>query len=244
MLRVLALAGLAGGIMTLAAWAAFGHRATPVAALTNCDNADAAANQDELEKKMVSLINEARWNAGLPSLSTTNSALNRSATWKTKDQFSRQPRSRIDSLGRDEFQRITDCGYAHTPTGEVIGGGGHFGNPDDLRPYFQNLMNDARNASVILDPRARAVGVAEYQGEWTIDFGDYPDGLEPNIPNPDPTPTTPSSATPTTVTTTPTPTSTSTPTPSATPTETPTDTPTPRPVVPEAVVPMVGMDEG
>ncbi len=223
---------MAGGFILLATCVFLQAAAhSPAArALTNCTTSEAGVTPEE--QNMLSLFNGARAAAGVGPLKFSPT-LNRAAAWKSADPSALPPAfSHTDSLGRDPFTRMADCGYPPSYQGENIAYGS-----TSSQAIFDLWMGSPGHRANILSANYTVAGIGQHGTAWTADFGSVDDsgsGGSPtntptptstNTPTPTHTPTQPGSPTPTgtsTPTSTPTPTSTSTPTPTNTPTSTPT----------------------
>lgn len=217
MKRTLPLVLAGAGLLILAA---AGLRAVfapgPVRALGNCDATD--GEMDASEQQMLDLVNQARAAGGFSPL-VHSPTLGRAAAWKSGDPSAGGTGfSHTDSLGRDPFRRMADCGYAR-------GGGENiaYGNTSP-QGIFGMWMASPGHKAAILMPSFKAVGIGRRGVYWTMDFG-Y--AVESGTPPPATVPTQPP--------------------PTATPTRTPTPSPAPLPtqtVVPQqywrVALPMVG----
>lgn len=180
-----------------------GSPAPPVRALVNCDTNTAVLDSDE--QRMIQLVNQARRDNNLYEYAASPN-LNRAAAWKSEDgSSSGQPLSHTDTLGRDPWTRMEDCGYPWGSGENVLRG------TSSADTAFSLWMNSDGHRANILSSRHVAIGIGYAGGEWTMNLGAVDDSDSPAPTN----------------TPTPRPTSTSTPTPSPTATWTPTWTPTP-----------------
>ena len=225
-LRAIPIAGFGVALLLLASLNWPSGSAPTASALTNCD---AVGNPDTYALDMFVLINNARVaNGAFPLKWSPN--LNRAAAWMSTNS-AYGPLSHTDSLGRDPFQRMSDCGYPGGYRGENVGKYTH-----SAQVMFDEFMGSAGHKANILDTNFRVVGIAEYNSYWTLDFGSLDDSGLPDGPPPVYTATPTGSATATN-----TPTNTATPTKTAT--KTPTKTPTPSGPRPRAFIPMIAGEE-
>ncbi|MCC6385885.1 MAG: hypothetical protein IT302_00730 [Dehalococcoidia bacterium] len=196
-------------------------------ALVNCDVAS-GIDLDSVEQQVLALVNQARAQQNPPLAPlAANAALNRAAAWMAKDMTGRPGLSHTDSLGRDPFQRMKDCGYARTG-GENIGAGSASGGLNSANAIFNAWMGSSGHRQAILYPTFTEIGIAYADGHggryWAMDFGyGSSSGGGGGSGVVTSTPTSPAS----TQTATATATATRTATPPATNTPTPTATPTP-----------------
>lgn len=123
---------------------------TPTQALTNCTVSDLTI--DSQESQFVVLLNQYRAQSGLSAVSVAPS-LNRAATWVAQDQTTHAYFSHTDSLGRDPFTRMHDCGYPQAG-GENLA--------------YGNLPG--HNAAM-LQPGFTQIGIARVGIYWALDFG-------------------------------------------------------------------------
>ncbi|MFN0093193.1 MAG: CAP domain-containing protein [Dehalococcoidia bacterium] len=206
-LKPMLAAGLLGaGLISATVIAA--AQGTPVAAIANCDTATGDLDQRELD--MLALMNAARATEGRAAL-IPSPTLNRSSAWKSEDA-AKTGLAHTDSLGRDPFVRMKDCGYPR-PLGENVGMG-----TTSAQAIFGAFMASPGHRANILHASGVAVGIGHANGHWTLTFGliDDSSGSPP-----------PTAAAPT-----------ATPTRTATPSPTPTRTPTPQ--IFRVQIPMVG----
>jgi cell division septation protein DedD len=179
-----------------------GRLRTDASAAGPCDPTTAAI--DSAEQRMLDLIAQARRDAGVAPYRVSN-VLNRAAAWKSEDAARIGSLSHPDSLGRDPFDRMEDCGDPTSGWSENVGIGS-----DDADAMFHAFMNSDGHRRNILDANAKSIGVGRHAGHWTLDFSRWEgDSSEPPTP-----PTGSATQTPT-----------RTATPSATPTATPTQPP-------------------
>ena len=190
----------AGALGALCVAATLAALAPSVRAVVNCDTARADLDAGELQ--MLSLVNSARQQAGVPPL-RPSSALNRAAAWMSEDIARTGNFSHTDSLGRNPSQRARDCGYPW-------GAGENLARVSTSpQVTFEAWMQSPGHRANILAGFYTVIGVGHFQGVWTLNFGTVDDSGVSASPSATPTPT-------------PTPTRTPTPTPTPTPGRTPT----------------------
>lgn len=196
-------------------------------ALVNCDVAS-GIELDSVEQQVLALVNQARAQQNPPLAPlAANAALNRAAAWMAKDMTGRPSLSHNDSLGRDPFQRMKDCGYARSG-GENIGAGSASGGLNSANAIFNAWMASPGHRQAILYPTFTEIGIAYADANggryWAMDFGygSTTGGGGSGVVTS--TPTSP----PSTATATATATRTATPSPANTPTPAPTASPTPQ----------------
>lgn len=161
MRRLLPFALAAVGLLALAAtgWQLTGH----ASAAGPCDAAD--ADLDASEQQMLQLVNGARAAQGLGAL-VPSATLNRAAAWKSGDPSAGSGGfSHTDSLGRNPFVRMADCGY--------VGGGGEniAVGTSDAATIFGMWMESPGHRQAILTPSFKAIGIGRRTVYWTMDFG-------------------------------------------------------------------------
>jgi uncharacterized protein YkwD len=208
--------GVAAAV-ALGAWSAglFGQTASAAGDCTVSGNEVAL---DAEEQRMLDGINAYRQQNGLAPLAFSGT-INRAAAWMSHDMAVKRYFSHTDSLGRNPFVRMADCGYTYTTAkGENLAAG----YADAASTLAQWKNSPGHNAN-LLGASYRAAGIARYYDAgapyrwyWTLDLGGYNDGGAP------PTATVTMTRTPTTA-----PTQTQTQTPTRTPTPTPTATTVP-----------------
>ncbi len=207
--------------------------AHPARALVNCD-VPSGIEMDSVEQQVLTLVNQARGQQNPPLAPlAANTALNRAAAWMAKDMTTRSQLSHTDSLGRDPFKRMADCGYARSG-GENVGAGSASGGLNSANAIFNAWMGSSGHRQAILYPTFKDVGIAYADANggryWAMDFGYGSSGGGGGS-------TTVATATPTRTATS------SVPTATATATASPTPTATPTPQVWRLVLPMVFADE-
>ena len=121
--------------------------------------------------EIVSLINKARTDAGLPAL-TVNSQLKAAAQGHSNDMACFSLLSHSGSNGSTPSQRIGAAGYPASYSEEMIYAGGY---PQDA---FDWWMGDPTHHDVIMDTRVSEIGVgytyvsdSAYGGYYTVDLG-------------------------------------------------------------------------
>jgi uncharacterized protein YkwD len=170
------------------------------------------------EAQLVTLINQARADAGLPAV-TVSGALTDVARWRSKDMWDRDYFSHAIPTppGGNVFDELHRRGICYTVAGENIAVNNY---PDDqtVQVAFNGWMNSPGHRAIILSPGYNRVGVGAFKGNGST----YPNHLYTAI------------FTHTCVSVTPRPTVTPMPTPKPTPKPTPRPTPTAKPVPTEA----------
>ncbi len=141
----------------------------PAAALTNCTVS--SATLDGEEQALIAATNDYRVANGLGRLSVS-SGLQQTAEWMATDMTTKAGFSHRDSLGREFWQRMLDCGYP-TPGGENIGAGTA---RDTGQKAFELFRNSPSHNAIMLSPEFTEIGVARAQGGpygwyWAVEFG-------------------------------------------------------------------------
>ncbi len=120
--------------------------------------------------QIVSLINNARAEAGLPAL-TVNSQLTIAAQGHAVDMACHSLLSHTGSDGSSVHARIVAAGYSPSRSEEIIYAGG------DPQTAFNWWMNDPPHRAAILNPQSVDMGVgyayvetSQYGGYFTVDF--------------------------------------------------------------------------
>ena len=164
-------------------------------ALGNCSGGDAGLDGEE--QAFLGLINNYRGQRGLRTLSISG-GLNRSSAWMVNDMASTGRFGHIDSLGRNPWTRLSDCGNP-SYGGENLAAGTERGSANSA---FELLRNSPSHNAVMLSPEFRLIGIARqfsagstYGWYWTTDFGNG-DGSEAApvataVPAPPPPPAAP-----------------------------------------------------
>lgn len=197
----------------------------PALAAGPCDVPDTVAALDAEEQTFLRLLNDYRASLGLGPVAP-DPALTRGAAWMAIDLAGRQALDHTDSLGRNPWTRLGDCG-ASRPGGENLAAGSPLAPP----PAVLNAWKGSPGHDAVMrEPSFTTVGVARhyaggsrYGWYWVLTFG-YGPAPKPQPPAPTPTPT-PTPVPPTPVPPAPSP----TPTPTAIP---PTPVPASRPFAP------------
>jgi hypothetical protein len=154
-------------LVALAPW-----QANSVSAASNCDGGDLSIDAEEAS--FFDVLNRHRADHGLQSL-TLSPALNRVAAWMARDMAQHSHVAHADSLGRDPFRRMAECGFPFTPAGEDLAAGT---SRDSGRAAFDLLRSSPQHNEIMLDPEFSRVGVArEYLANsthswyWAVEFG-------------------------------------------------------------------------
>jgi uncharacterized protein YkwD len=164
-------AALPGAVLLIALLGAavLAVRARPAGADATC--AVPRLAMDEEEAAALAAINAARAGAGLAPL-TPSVGLMRAARWKSEHMAAGAPFAH-DDTDRTWFERVRDCGYEGAGyLGENLAAGTERG-ADAVRLWNGSPPHRAN----LLDPRARAIGIARARGGpwgwyWTANFGD------------------------------------------------------------------------
>ncbi len=142
------------------------------AALTNCETGAASLDAEEIE--FARLLNEHRAAHGLAPVSLAPS-LHRAAAWMAEDLATRAQLTHTDSLGRDPFQRVQDCGYPIRGSGEVLAGGTE---RDTAAEAMEAFLKSPPHVEVMLSPEFLQAGVARVYAPgsrltwyWAVDYG-------------------------------------------------------------------------
>lgn len=144
---------------------------TPVKALTNCAVADSSLDANEAQ--FVVLLNGYRTSHGLAPL-TVAPSLNRSATWMAQDEQAKGYFSHTDSLGRDPFTRINQCGYPWAG-GENLA----MGNLPSAQAVLMAWQSSPGHNAAMLQPGFTQMGIAHVGIHWALDFGFGNEGVTP-----------------------------------------------------------------
>lgn len=188
-LFLLGVALLAAGIIPV-------HFATPAAvAAGTCDVADYSNDGEELA--FLAIINTYRAQNGVGALSLAPS-LNRAAAWMVQDMGANGYFGHTDSLGRDPWTRIVDCGYP-VAGGENLAAGTNRSLAQSAFELFQS--SPPHNENMLL-ARYTQIGIARlsvpgstYGWYWATTFGTAGESVAP--PPPPPPTAAPPPATPT-----------------------------------------------
>jgi uncharacterized protein YkwD len=120
---------------------------------------------DAQETLFVSLLNQYRATRALPVLSVAP-ALNQSASWMVVDETVHGYFSHTDSLGRDPFTRMHDCGYPQAG-GENLAQG----NLPGAQAVLSAWQSSPGHNAALLQPGFTQLGIAHYGSQWALDFG-------------------------------------------------------------------------
>lgn len=126
---------------------------------------------DAEEQNFLDILNEHRADLDLPELEAVP-ILNEAAEWMVNDLLEKgDPKSHIDSLGRNPQERLGDFGYIHDG-GENIALSGPTG-----QDVFESWMNSSSHAATMKNPDWKAIGIASLRGAnpgtlWVTNFGD------------------------------------------------------------------------
>lgn len=148
------------------------------AAITNCDVGTFSIDNEELE--FLRLINDYRVANGRGPL-TISANLSRAAEWMARDMGEHDYFGHIDSLGRDPWTRIVDCGYP-VAGGENLAAGTYRSTAASAFELFRSSPSHDEN--MLLD-RYVQIGIArvyvpnsKYGWYWATTFGTLDDGSE------------------------------------------------------------------
>jgi uncharacterized protein YkwD len=157
-------------------------------ALTSCDVADHSNDAEELE--FLRIINDYRAANGAGPLALSQN-LNRAAHWMAWDMGTKGYFGHIDSLGRDPWARIVDCGYP-IAGGENLAAGTYRGTAAGAFELFQG--SPTHNENMLL-ARYTQIGIArifapgsQYGWYWATTFGTPDDGTGTAAAEPAPPP--------------------------------------------------------
>lgn len=146
-----------------------GGQPNPTGAPTSRPKGPCQPEQSATE--IVTLINNARKDAGLPRLNV-NAQLTASAQGHSDDMACHNLFSHTGSDGSSIYDRIVAAGYSPSDWGEIIYAGG------SAQQAFDWWMNDPPHRAIILDPKMEDIGAgytyvagSEYGGYFTVDFG-------------------------------------------------------------------------
>ena len=160
----------------------------PAQALSNCSGGDASTDGEE--QAFLGLINVYRVQHGLTPLAIS-AGLNRSSAWMVNDMATKGYFSHTDSLGRNPWTRLGDCGNP-TYGGENLAAGTERGPASSA---FELLRNSPSHNAVMLAPEFRLIGIARqfvagstYGWYWATDFGTGEVTVEAAAPPPPPPP--------------------------------------------------------
>ncbi|MGE5595340.1 MAG: CAP domain-containing protein [Hyphomicrobiales bacterium] len=183
-------AGLA--VTALAAALPLQSHISPARALSNCDVADFSNDGEEMA--FLTIINNYRAANGVGALSISQN-LNRAAAWMAMDMGTHNYFGHTDSLGRDTWTRIVDCGYP-VAGGENLAAGTYRSSAASAFELFQG--SPSHNENMLL-ARYQQIGIARvfvpnstYGWYWATTFGTMDDGsgyvAPPLTPAPPPPP--------------------------------------------------------
>lgn len=206
------------------------HFAPPSAvAAGTCDTSGASNDGEELA--FLSIINSYRAQNGAGALAIAPS-LNRAAAWMVNDMGANAYFGHTDSLGRDPWTRIVDCGYP-VAGGENLAAGT---NRESAQSAFDLFRGSPPHNENMLLARYTEIGIARlyvpgstYGWYWATTFGT---AAEAAAPPPPAAVASPPAAAPPIVTPAATP---SRPAPSPTPSSPPSPSPAPATTVPETL---------
>ncbi|MGE5264777.1 MAG: CAP domain-containing protein [Acidobacteriota bacterium] len=131
-------------------------------------------DQIGFERRLLTLVNEARIARGLPPLRTSD-GLTRAARLHSNDMAARQRLDSIDPTGRTPLLRAQSAGYAQPQfIVEDIGAG--FSSPDS---FVNALLANPASAANLMNGDANEIGVGygfarqdqSFRHYWTIDLG-------------------------------------------------------------------------
>lgn len=142
---------------------------------TNCDatvnDADTATAQDFLTQ-----LNAYRASKGSGPVKLS-ATLMQSAKWQSNDMAQHATMSHVDSLGRDPYHRLVDCGYSGTASdGENVAQG-----QTSTTEVLQAWQGDAGHDQNLLNPNWKVVGIADVNAYWTMDAGSEDDSTQSGI---------------------------------------------------------------
>lgn len=147
-------------------------QAISVPAAPNCDAGDPSIDAEEAS--FVEAMNRHRTDRGLQPL-VVSPALNRVGAWMARDMAQRGAVAHSDSLGRDPFRRMADCGFPFAPAAENVGAGTL---RDSGRAAFDLFRGSPQHDSIMLDSDFVVVGVAReflanstHSWYWAVEFG-------------------------------------------------------------------------
>lgn len=175
------------------AWTA---AAPPAAnALTNCTVPDVSVDAEE--QAFLQLINAYRAERKLSPLAI-EASLTQSATWMANDLASRGTFGHTDSLGRNPWKRMPDCGVV-LPGGENLAAGTNFSSAGVALDAW---IASGSHRDVMLTGEFKTIGIARvfregstYGWYWVTDFG-YGSGETTTVATTTPAPTSVPSAPP------------------------------------------------
>ncbi|MEP7215306.1 MAG: CAP domain-containing protein [Anaerolineaceae bacterium] len=134
------------------------------------------------------MTNAYRVQHGLGTLAIST-GLNRASAWMVNDMATKGYFSHTDSLGRDPWTRLGDCGNP-TYGGENLAAGTERGSASAA---FELLKSSPSHNAVMLSPEFRLIGIARqfaagstYGWYWATDFGNGDATVEAAAPPPVP----------------------------------------------------------
>ncbi|MCC7365876.1 MAG: CAP domain-containing protein [Dehalococcoidia bacterium] len=154
----------------------FQATAAPASALSNCAVADWSIDAEEAS--FLAEINAYRAAYGAPALSIDED-LSRAAAWMVADMATHDSFGHTDSLGRDPWSRIVDCGYP-IAGGENLAAGTTRSTASSAMALFKG--SPTHNENMLL-ARYHEIGIARiyapgtrYGWYWATTFGTLDDG--------------------------------------------------------------------
>ena len=149
--------------------------------LVNCTVTQANEAIDGEEQAFLGLLNAYRQQNGVGTVKFSPN-LNRAAAWMSQDMMAKNYFDHTDSFSRLPFQRIKDCGYEGSGTGENIATG---------NATAQSVLNSWKASpahnELMLNSTYQVIGIARSGELWTLDLGNTDDTNV--IPTSGPTPT-------------------------------------------------------
>jgi len=155
-----------------------------IAAFTSMQ-ASAEVGMDDIEQRVLDLINEERARNGLGPLVATQT-LDAAADWMAQDIATMAELSHTDTLGRDLRTRLNAFDYPSNSTIRENIAAGYSGADEVVQAWIDSPGHYAN----ILAPEATAAGVALHVAPgtawyryWVIDFGSVIDSPQPVAPS-------------------------------------------------------------
>ncbi len=136
-----------------------------VEAVTNCTVSNANLSPTVSEQTLLNLINAHRQQNGVAPLAWS-STLKLAAAWMSNDMATRNVMNHTDSLGRDPFVRMKDCGYTGSTFGENV-----YPNSSDPIAAFNAWKESGPHNTNMLDARFKEAGMASSGNFWTLNLG-------------------------------------------------------------------------
>ncbi len=156
-----------------------GHAQT----LKDCAVNDPDILMDSEEQKLFDMINDYRTQNGAGVLKVSPSLM-RGATWLSNDMSKSKNLDHIDSLGRDPFERASDCGYPGGGGGENIA----YNDGSASRTFEQWRTSTSGHNEEMLRTSNVVAGIARSGIYWTFATGREDDsGGEPTEKPAEPT---------------------------------------------------------